>query len=324
MWNVSNTIDSDLNLQEINIDNIFGSILVVECVLAVVLNCFQIRVIWKYLWTAHNIFVWNIAICDACGGFLTPPCLASVLYKTKRMTVQWDLATKVMMGTSSFLFSLHLFLLAAVGCERMYVICFPLKAKMNISIKKLQLISVCLWCYVGTHIVLLYVLGRNKNQNTEFLWVNSMNYVLSKNGIFFGLSIPSVVCWIVTCGAYVAIGTVLCKRRGAGLRRNRSARLEIKTTVVLTISMISYHLLYIPIIIAETWKMKSTFLHVSSVLLYANLFVNPLICCLHSEFRQAHGHLRRGTSNRAYVRNDSNSRRRISSDQEDITESNYI
>ena len=178
MWN--NTSQVELESEHFHIYHLFDVIVIVECLIAMVFNLIVVHVICnhKSLWTRSNQLVLCNAISSASAVVLIPPEATLIIFRGLQLKQQWELTCRVLFALTTAPTRVICLTLTAMACERSYATCFPLKARMYITIRKMQLTSLFIWVIVLTGVVfVLYFVVSNQEEFDDFQWSCSQGYV---------------------------------------------------------------------------------------------------------------------------------------------------
>ena len=233
------------------------------------------------------------ALSNTSAAMLIPPQIALIYYRVQQQKYQWDLTCKVTFSLSTVPVSVNCLTLMAIACERFYAIFYPLRSRMYITVRKMQLIGLLTWTPVLIGLpFIMYSLGTDREDNiSNFKWSCSQSDALNSQEEFFTVMvILFFLASSITFICYIAIGCLLCYRSRVGISSNTNpgVLLEKRTCVVLCASMLSYYVLYLPVLITHNLDAGETQRFVAIIILHINFFVNPIIYTFHPGFNIAY------------------------------------
>ena len=280
-----NSSDSNIQDDSLYFYSIFDAVIITESFLAFMLNTVTIFVIWKYLWTRSNQLVLCLAISNAFTGILIPTLILLIVFRQMGRKYEWDVTCKVHFSLTSIPVCINCLTLTAIAIQRFYVVYFPLKAKVNITIRRMQAVGVLIWIPVILGLPFALYFGENKDKPLHLLWICSPGYVLELNRYFFGaVIIPFILCSMLIFFCYSMVGIYLCRRQTSKICEQADKSLGVlqsrKTTLILCASTISFYVLYIPAVIVHFVDVEKVVLNLITCLLHISFLINPFLYAL--------------------------------------------
>ena len=274
-------------ISELYIYTVLDITLLVEVTFAVVLNSLVIHIVWKYLWTPSNQLIFFLAIVDAGSGVLIPSTIASIVFRERRMQREFDITcTRVNTPVTSAFLATNCLLLTAIACERFFVVYSPLKAKIYITIRKMQIVCTSVFIIVLTCLLFHQLLGTfGTNQLKMFICSPALSFPpeFFRYVIFYPFLVVSLVPFL----CYISVAVLLWKRNSKEMRTNRVSLLERKTCLILFISMFLYCVFYIPVLLANQFQAETLTVKILDTLVHVNFFINPIVYWFHPSYNKA-------------------------------------
>ena len=182
--------------------------------------------------------------------------------------------------------AVNLTTMAAISMERFYAVFFPLKAKLVITCRKMQIVAILLWIFCMSAAPIHFIFAMTKEPLDYSLEFCAFTIYYAADNLIYACVIPSFICSIISCISYISIGCLLRRKAKQNLRMNNVTKFEIKTCAVLCILMITYYILYMPSSFADYFKPGSLMAHIAQMVMYVNFFINPIIYWFHPSFNK--------------------------------------
>ena len=261
-------------------------LIIIACLIAFVLNLLTIFVIWKRLWTSGNQLILSLAVGDASVGLIIPLMVCSIIFTKLEMDSALEVNCKMILSLTFLSIGVNVPTLAAISLERLYVVFFPLKAKMVITFKKMQTVAIVIWILSILSVPANAIFVMTKEPLDLPLGFCAYTHYVDEDVLLYTSAIPSFICSIITCVSYISIGCRLHQRAKQNLGINNVSKFEIKTCAVLCISMITYYLLQAPCFIVDYFKPGSFMSHIAAAVFFVNFLINPILYWFHPSFNK--------------------------------------
>ncbi len=288
------------NQQYLDISDIGGIIILIECFCGLTFNIATILIIVKSpkLKTAYNQLVLCLAIGDSTIGILIPVNILEYIFRKYSMDEEWYTICYMRLGVPFLAININIDTLTVIAIERAVCVLFPIKGKVYLTARNSRIIASIVWMRVFILGVVLYSCGLGtiklhfcefKSSYTEFF------------GVYYTIAtIGGCGCIIVICYTTIAIVLIRRNQRLGGLARSGSntsgntsggiSTIERKTITISAISVALFFVIYLPTLL-EVFNSREPNSTISTIALFTTFFINPLVYLIHPTYRKAYTNL---------------------------------
>ena len=123
-----------------------------------------------------------------------------------KMHNAWDINCKGVLVLSHIPIGVNTATITTIAYERFFVVFFPLKAKLFITFKKMQIIAIIIWvsCILTASLDVYFAMVKEPSE--PLLGYCYFTSYFDKDLLFFAFAVPSFTTSSTTCIAYISIG----------------------------------------------------------------------------------------------------------------------